>query len=45
LSGFFTVSHLLPDTYNITAEASGYKTLERLGEEVYAASCKPAVPA
>ena len=35
-SGFFTISHLVPDTYNIKAEASGYKTREDVGEEVYA---------
>jgi hypothetical protein len=35
-SGYFTVTHLVPDTYNIKAEASGYKTSEQVGVEVYA---------
>ena len=34
--GWFTITHLLSDTYNIRAEAPGYKTSEDLGEEVYA---------
>lgn len=36
LSGIFTVSHLLPDTYNIRVEASGYETREFIGQEIYA---------
>lgn len=35
-SGFFSISHLLPDTYNIRAEAPGYGTCEVSGEDVYA---------
>jgi len=35
-SGFFSVSHLLPDTYNISAEAAGHGTCQVSGEDVYA---------